>query len=211
MFDVRTVFNGSGRLAVGGSRDLAGPGAAAFLVLAAAWQLAGRQSGWVAPLARMPWPCAAWCRHGWRMSFAICSPVGSGAWSGTALADVLAAHRRGACVRWYAGGPPALDLSARLASRSRALGLHSAAGCLVAVSSPRSPGSFSPGGRCCRASPARGGARLRFPLVQPGAPGAGWVLAPAGYRMAPLSPPYGSRANDRPSLLPALAGWLLGS
>lgn len=171
MFDVRTVF-GSGRLAVGGSRDLAGPGAAAFLVLAAAWQLAGRQIGMGCSVGADALALRGLVSPRLADVFAICSPVGSGAWSGTALADVLAAHRRGACVRWYAGGPPALDLSARLASRSRALGLHSAAGCLVAVSSPRSPGSLVLAGAV---------AARRLPVVAL-ACGFPW------YNLAPLAP-----------------------
>ncbi len=141
MFDLCSVFKGAGQLAVGGSRDLAGPGAFALVDLAAAWQAGGASLGVGCSIGAdaIVLGCLAVPR---RVSvFAACSSSGAGAWPGTALASVRAAHARGASVHWLVGGPLSLALPARLAARSRALALASS-GCLVALSSRTSPGSL---------------------------------------------------------------------
>jgi hypothetical protein len=72
-----------------------------------------------------------------------------GAWSGSAVATVAAALFAGAAVRWWAGGPSSVSLSARLVRRSLAC-VHSAA-CggpgsgLVAFVCQLPPRAFAPG------------------------------------------------------------------
>ena len=142
MFDLCSVFKGAGRLAVGGSRNLAGAGAAAFVDLASAWQAGGGLLGVGCSMGADALALQGLTVPRLASVFAACSPAGGGAWSGTALGAVRAAHARGASVHWLAGGPLALALPARLAARSRALALASPAGCLVALSSRTSPGSL---------------------------------------------------------------------
>ena len=141
MFDLYSVFNGAGRLAVGGSRNLGGPGAFALVDLATAWQAGGGSLGVGCSIGADAIVLAGVAVPRRLSVFAICSPAGDGAWSGTARASVAAAHARGASVHWLAGGPLALALPARLAARSRALA-QTSSGCVVAVSSRTSPGSF---------------------------------------------------------------------
>ncbi len=141
MFDLCSVFNGAGRLAVGGSRNLGGPGAFALVDLATAWQAGGGSLGVGCSIGADAIVLAGVAVPRRLSVFAICSPAGDGAWSGTARASVAAAHARGASVHWLAGGPLALALPARLAARSRALA-QTSSGCVVAVSSRTSPGSF---------------------------------------------------------------------
>lgn len=183
MFDMGAVFKGAGRLAVGGSRDLDGAGAAAFLDLAAAWQAGGRQVGVGCSVGADALALRGLVYPRLADVFAVCSPSGSGAWAGTALADVLAAGRRGAHVRWYTGGAPDLPLAVRLAARSRALGCHSPAGCLVALTSPSSRGSLQLAGTVAGRGLPVVALACAFPsyCLPPLAPGGHWRrLAKAG-------------------------------
>ena len=142
MFGLDSICWGAGRLAVGGSRDLDSLSARGFVEFATAWQASGRQIGMGCSVGADALALRGMVHPRLVDVFAVCSPCGSGAWAGTALADVLAAGRRGANVRWYAGGAPDLPLAVRLAARSRALGNHAPAGCLVALTSPTSRGAL---------------------------------------------------------------------
>ena len=53
--------------------------------------------------------------------FSAFGPYGFGAWRDSAIGPVLNAAKAGAKVRWFAGGPEAVDLRARLAARTFAL------------------------------------------------------------------------------------------
>jgi hypothetical protein len=204
MFDLCSVFNGAGRLAVGGSRNLGGPGAFALVDLATAWQAGGGSLG-VGCSIGADAIVAGGVAVPRRLSvFAICSPAGDGAWSGTARASVAAAHARGASVHWLAGGPVALALPARLAARSRALALASS-GCLVAVSSRTSPGSFLLAGSVAARGLPVVALACGFPwyCLPPLAPGGHWRGLAKGDGLAAALWVVGI---DGPSLLPALGG-----
>jgi hypothetical protein len=182
MFDLCSVFKGAGRLAVGGSRDLAGPGAVALVDLASCWQSLGRPVGVGCAVGADAFVLDGLVAPRLASVFAACSPSGSGAWAGTALGAVFAAHARGAAVHWLAGGPVALALPARLAARSRALALASS-GCLVALSSRHSPGSLLLAGAVAARRGPVAALACGFPwyCLPPLAPGGHWRrLAKAG-------------------------------
>ena len=176
MFDLGTVFKGAGRLAVGGSRDLAGPGAFALVDLTSCWLSLGRPLGVGCAVGADAFVLDGLVAPRLASVFAACSPSGSGAWAGTALGAVFAAHARGASVHWLAGGPVALALAARLAARSRALALASPAGCLVALSSRSSPGSLVLAGAVAARRGPVAALACGFPwyCLPPLAPGGHW-------------------------------------
>jgi hypothetical protein len=68
-------------------------------------------------------------------------PGGVGAWSCSAVAVVATAARAGAQVSWWAGGPVAVPLRARLLRRSLA-GLVGAFAACFFLAAPSSPGSL---------------------------------------------------------------------
>ena len=175
MFDLCSVFKGAGRLAVGGSRDLAGPGAVALVDLASCWQSLGRPVGVGCAVGADAFVLDGLVAPRLASVFAACSPSGSGAWAGTALGAVFAAHARGASVHWLAGGPVALALPS--------------SGCLVALSSRRSPGSLLLAGAVAARRGPVAALACGFPwyCLPPLAPGGHWRrLAKAGEVAAAL-------------------------
>lgn len=141
MFQSSSVF-GSGAVALGGSRSLAGDGCVALTHAVQQLQLAGH------PLAvgcSTGADAVSLCMapgNGPVAVFAVCDPAGLGSWRHTAVSRVHGAARLGASVQWLAGGPLSLALPVRLAARTRAVAAAASAGALVAVGSPDSAGSF---------------------------------------------------------------------
>jgi len=88
--------------------------------------------------------------HSFLFVFAAFSASWVGAWSGSAVAAVMAAARAGASVSWLAGGGLQLPLVARLIRRSQA----ALAGCSASVfflASPSSSGSLAVAGHAVAA------------------------------------------------------------
>lgn len=92
-------------------------------------------------------------------------PGGAGAaGSVSAVPLVTAAASAGARVAWWAGGPSAVPLQARLAGRTRAVVAAAGVGLVAFIGSPASRGSLL----ACQLAQARGLPVLAFPVGFPG-------------------------------------------
>jgi len=127
-------------------------------------------------------------------------PGGAGSCSLSAVGPVAAAVRAGASVAWWAGGGPAVPLSARLARRAAVLGASGAGGLVAFVAVSGSRGLAL---ELAAAARADAPAALAFclPAATPPAAPRGWVWSPASPALVAALAPALSPAMGVP--LPA--------
>ncbi len=157
------VFNGSGVVAVAGSRALPASGSALVVrvvadLAAGGFSLvvgccAGADAAVLSAVPCFVPPSFVRC-------FAAFGADGVGACGSSAVVPVSRFASAGGVVNWWAGGSSAEALPVRLAARTRAVVFSASAGLVVFFSSPSSRGSLL----ACRLAVGRGLPVVAFPL-----------------------------------------------